>query len=657
MTMCAATALGAAPVMNTTTITPTTAYTNTTTLTGYCNATDTDMDNLTYYWKWYKNGTLLSEGMDTHHVFQETGEPPEYYYPDSRFSPNPGSYIYDENYLTMAYCVSGQDYCYIKINYTKPQGAINATWTGTVSSSTFCGYYTKQEQSVNVPQQCFDYPDKIRLRMSSDSKGTCSDQHTRWYCYNTSNHLIQVHTSEYRNWIYEESINWTVQTHYESGKTKNIANISGLIHTKSDNYTFNCLANDGTANSSWLNHTIIISNSAPEISSLQILPNGAQIDQDLYFSNFTTDLDNDTITDSVIFWYRNGSRLSALDNSSIVLSGNTSLGDTWVVNVSVFDGTNWSAYSASPTLTIGDNTSPSLSGDELSDTSGINDEPFSIYINASEANTLAWVKVEVTDPNGGSTNFSMFPGTTSGLQSRSYIPGTDGIYTFAFYAQDGSGNSRRYDSALEYVETTSTGSPGGGGGGGSDGASEEEVEEIIEDKLKGHVFYAYPGDVIKVKWLPVKEVYEKEVVVTAVDGDVTAMAWFSPEIEQFFSAEICDLYTLQCSDETVIKKGDQAYVHIKGVFESETFQQQFLENNGIEGTMEVLSNGARGPHQYNITVSKHYLFDTSTDWTNRINAFLGSDYDQKTIFNATYILLGSVLIIAAFLFAMITGII
>ncbi|MBU1030411.1 MAG: right-handed parallel beta-helix repeat-containing protein [Nanoarchaeota archaeon] len=50
-----------APVMNSSRISPTTAYINDT-LVGYCNATDADGDDVSYYYKWYKDNTLNSSG-------------------------------------------------------------------------------------------------------------------------------------------------------------------------------------------------------------------------------------------------------------------------------------------------------------------------------------------------------------------------------------------------------------------------------------------------------------------------------------------------------------------------------------------------------------------------------------------------------------------
>jgi hypothetical protein len=50
-----------APVMNTSTILPSPAYRNES-LRGYCNATDTENNDVTYYYKWFLNGVLNSLG-------------------------------------------------------------------------------------------------------------------------------------------------------------------------------------------------------------------------------------------------------------------------------------------------------------------------------------------------------------------------------------------------------------------------------------------------------------------------------------------------------------------------------------------------------------------------------------------------------------------
>jgi len=53
-----------APVMQNASIKPDIAYTHNT-LNGYCNATDADGNNVTYYWRWYNNTNLFSSGKIT----------------------------------------------------------------------------------------------------------------------------------------------------------------------------------------------------------------------------------------------------------------------------------------------------------------------------------------------------------------------------------------------------------------------------------------------------------------------------------------------------------------------------------------------------------------------------------------------------------------
>ncbi|MFA5797010.1 MAG: LamG-like jellyroll fold domain-containing protein [Candidatus Woesearchaeota archaeon] len=53
--------VNSAPVLNSSRVSPTIAYTNDTLL-GYCNATDSNLDNLTYNWKWYLNAVQNTTG-------------------------------------------------------------------------------------------------------------------------------------------------------------------------------------------------------------------------------------------------------------------------------------------------------------------------------------------------------------------------------------------------------------------------------------------------------------------------------------------------------------------------------------------------------------------------------------------------------------------
>lgn len=61
--------VSAIPIINSSTITPLVPFNNNK-LIGYCNATDLDLDNLTYYWNWYKNGILNESGYNNYYGFK-----------------------------------------------------------------------------------------------------------------------------------------------------------------------------------------------------------------------------------------------------------------------------------------------------------------------------------------------------------------------------------------------------------------------------------------------------------------------------------------------------------------------------------------------------------------------------------------------------------
>jgi hypothetical protein len=61
----------ALPVMNGSRILPTVAYTNDT-LKGYCSANDSDGDNVSYYYQWYKNGVANASGLTSRNFTQGT---------------------------------------------------------------------------------------------------------------------------------------------------------------------------------------------------------------------------------------------------------------------------------------------------------------------------------------------------------------------------------------------------------------------------------------------------------------------------------------------------------------------------------------------------------------------------------------------------------
>ncbi len=369
------------------------------------------------------------------------------------------------------------------------------------------------------------------------------------------------------------------------------------------------------------NKTINILNTPAEFDSISVSYSESETNRNITVTYSASDIDLDTVSNYSIRWYKNGVLNTSFYNLTLLNSSHIVDGQDYIASLSAFDGYGWSPYTNSTTVTAGDLNAPIISADSLSSASGSNNAPFTIYCTVAEVNQLVYVKVEITDPNGVATNFSMSPGTTGGLQSRSYTPSTDGTYTFKFYAIDGTGNSMVYDSNITYQDLADSG--GGGGGGGSVTkivVDENTVEDVVNSKLKGYISFAYPGDTIYIPYLPVTKQYKREVVITAKGGPVKASVKFSPEISQYFTAEICDIYTNVCSANMTLAENDQKYLLIRGNLSTKAFSDEFLEKGSIKGYVEVLSGGTPSQYVYEISITKKSMFDTALKWRDTLNS-------------------------------------
>lgn len=107
----------------------------------------------------------------------------------------PSSNLYDGNFGSVYWTVTGGGYIYI--NYNKPQNSVSAT-----SRVKFHGDTVNAE----ILDSCFNYDsDILSLRYEGKSNGKSSLQ-----CFNgTWNTYVQSTYSE--NYIYEEAINWTIR--------------------------------------------------------------------------------------------------------------------------------------------------------------------------------------------------------------------------------------------------------------------------------------------------------------------------------------------------------------------------------------------------------------------------------------------------------------
>ena len=460
-----------APIMNLSWIVPTYPTTESN-FHAYCMANDTDGGPVEYYYHWYKNGVLNRTGSTMNYSYVETADEYNCYsqWGIAFYSCGLG---HDANDTTYA---ENPDVGTYKIIYSN----ISVTNQTVPVLFQILDYNSATDEdpgfktNVSIPSSCSDYHgDKIELRFNISDKNNGNT--AIFYDCNNGSHWVNIRTatgSIYSDRLYEDG--YWLNPAYDSGVLQKISSIPYTDTKKHDNWTLSCLAYDGTTNSSWLNSsTITIQNTPPDVDFIYIDPPAPETTDNLTISYVYSDADGDPETNVSVIWYREGVRVTALDNSTTVNSGNLTIGEDWYFKILVFDGENWSSthfdpayYYPSAIATIGDNVSPTIHSDRLSGTSGLNDAPFVVYVNITETNDLAEAIMQVTTPNDQKENYSLILLGSSGAEyqyGKSYTPSTFGTYSFKFYARDGSSNKATLSSTKYY--TNSPYIPSGGGGG------------------------------------------------------------------------------------------------------------------------------------------------------------------------------------------------
>ena len=116
-------------------------------------------------------------------------------------------------------------------------------------------------------------------------------------------------------------------------------------------------ANDGEGFSSWVTSEDIVigtgANTPPVSSNVQITGIAPYFTTDaLSISWDEFDENGDTITQRSVRWSRDGLPHSPADELFTLPSNMTLKGESWIGEVRLFDGTSWSSWSASPSVTI-----------------------------------------------------------------------------------------------------------------------------------------------------------------------------------------------------------------------------------------------------------------------------------------------------------------
>jgi len=249
--------------------------------------------------------------------------------------------------------------------------------------------------------------------------------------------------------------------------------------------------------------TYIIYNSRPVVSGAYITPSSPKMDEDLTCNYSYADNENDAEANTEFKWYRNGELVNDL-NSQTVTNGSTNPGENWKCEVRSYDGFYWSDWLNSSTVTIEDPVAPALFDMKLSVSSGEYNNPYNIYANCTDTGGVSVVKVEITDPNSASTNYSMSL-DEGDRYIKTYIPPLVGSYTHIFYCEDHNSNVNRSDPGLIFTAESEHGggqpSPGGGGGGGKPYEALEETGFCNVNFETDKIIITEPNEVVRVKIL------------------------------------------------------------------------------------------------------------------------------------------------------------
>jgi hypothetical protein len=361
------------------------------TLRGYCYAYDIEGDSLTYFWNWYRNGTVNSSG--------STGplaQAPRYCVqtpPNSSLTscgesvilPPVSMYETCTNELVWyGYPVKNTGISSwagrIYVNYTKPAGAgPTSTWVIKEGLSNGSG---ATNTSISIPRVCWNQP-VIQFYMYTGqdiSYGGYMDA----YCYDGTQYINLFSNYEYGTasgadtesyirdgnfstgrgcysggWqatyggavLYEQGMNWS----FDNGINVNMTNISNYA-----NYTFSCYAYDGTDNSVQINYSVYVNGTyRPQYLNVSLSPSSLYMNDTLKGYCGFSDQDSPLLNLSYA-WYRNGAinttgtNINATQGINYNVNNKTNLsgGDIYFFSCRANDGTTTTDYFNSSNATI-----------------------------------------------------------------------------------------------------------------------------------------------------------------------------------------------------------------------------------------------------------------------------------------------------------------
>lgn len=289
--------LNSIPIINSVTITPSPLAETIDDLIGYCNASDADDDNVTYFWTWYKDDIIYKQMIfmlysENGQGIHQLGGIPQWTNINNAFDGDWGG--------VGATC--GVSDCAVEYNHSSSEAVKNATYKiglfingnqpgaspeydfycgGGVSTQIFSMSDEAGSGSIivsgNVPAECLG-GDYIEFALRYDRNGGLE---------------TGIFMEENISYIYE---------YYIESENINVDNISNLETESFENWTLECFAYDGYDNSSVINSSDIKIFAVPNITQIYITPINPEYDDNLN-CNVVGEQEGDGNLSINITWY------------------------------------------------------------------------------------------------------------------------------------------------------------------------------------------------------------------------------------------------------------------------------------------------------------------------------------------------------------------
>jgi len=479
---------------------------------GKCLVDDEDGDTINYGYKWYNNGSLISQGTSSKEQGVEfttllssaVNEGDSFIFSCSA-NDTDGSISYtnstslDIPSISFSYVIANKDIDYIKVDWTTDADKVYVYRDNTLLSITTLTGYTYEGLSPNTEYELKLIPFKLNYYgtarvFNETTEETDNNNPTMQdvfispttaytndvlsgYCRGTdieSQNIFYTYTWKVNDTI----IDTGVTSLQERNSTYNVGSLTSSHYKAGDNVTLICVVNDGIGNSSEMDYTTTIQNTEPDVEVAIIYINGSNYECE----NTYEDADNDPEITPTYKWFKNGVD-TGLTLKSISAS-NFAVDDKLICEVTTGDATHNITLNTSEFL-VGDFEAPTIS-DISVPSQTYTDTSYSLGAICEDNNEVAtgYPRIRFINPNLQEEEYQLF--YQGGNQySRYHTFSIAGTYTnFEVECKDANNNQKieTYNGSLVSLVRETVVTIGGGGSGGS-GEEEEEFRNITSFKI------------------------------------------------------------------------------------------------------------------------------------------------------------------------------